>query len=376
MADRALELVARFAGEANPTPSDWESLQRAIEVAAEEGDQDFLLGLHARAAVVSRLQVYARMAFRAAGTIRDAAALRRFLELARTPPACEEPTRPGVLLPDGPQRALGGLLAFHQSDEYLERELEWFGSEEALAPLFACWVQERVVRGSDIGRSPFVSEFWRRLRHPLGVLPLRRLAIEENTIRSSEARRDLLGNWHQFPLLRFGPLDHPEGTWRTTWTREPCEVSELCAVQADAALAPNATLDARVVRLSEPPPRLRALSLRQFELDALLEGETNVSERVPREVFGALICLGTIGGAYAETRSGAWGRLLAWRSLRALVGAAPTEPPEQVEARALRCGWLQFENSGRWFNRVSFDLGLVCVRPDATVAIVAMTDTD
>jgi hypothetical protein len=48
----------------------------------------------------------------------------------------------------------------------------------------------------------------------------------------------------------------------------------------------------------------------------------------------------------------------------------------QVEAAAQACQWAQFESDSRWFNHITYDVGLVCLRPDSTVAIAAMTDTD
>lgn len=233
-----------------------------------------------------------------------------------------------------------------------------------------------MLLGSDVGRSPFVQRLWSQLAHPLGALPLHRLAIEEGCVGTPPHRGDTLGNWYTFPLLRFEASDAPQGTWRTSWTAQAADPQALCAVLADPALAPNATFEAKVVQLATRPPRLEALELSQLELEVVSDGQTRVAHRTQREVMGALLCLATTGGAYGEVRSSAWGRLLAWRSLRALVGLGSEPSHEEVEARALACEWLQFQNDGPWFNHVSFDLGLACLRPDASLAVVALTDCD
>lgn len=374
---RAAALVALFQREGGPQPDDWRALSATIGEAVARGQQGFLFALHEAVLPHRLLQGWpAQSSFRAAGLIPEAAALRTFLERAKTPPVTELPRPQAPRLTDLPARSLGALLAYAQPDTLLERELEWFGAEPALQALFACWIQERIARGSDIGRSPFVERFWTSLVHPLAALPLRLLAMEENLVGTPVHTGDTLGNWFTFPMLRIAPFSLPEGPWRAPWTPLEADPAEVCAVMADPGLAPNATLEARVVQLSARPPALEAMSLQQFGLECLLDAPAKVSRVSAREVMAVLVCLGTTGGAYAEARSAAYGRLLAWRSLRALTGAGPELTLAQLEARAEACQWLQFESDSRWFNHISFDVGLVCLRPDSTVAVAAMTDTD
>lgn len=375
MAEAVAALVGRFTRPGGPRNEDWAALSDALKDAVARRDQAFLFAFHEAALGHAQLRSWpAQSSFRAAGLIPEAGALRRFLERARTPPVTERPAHSRLV--DRPARALGGLLAYAQPDELLERELEWFGAEPSLQALFACWVQERVVRGSDVGRSPFVERFWASLAHPLAALPLHRLAVEENVVGTAPHTGDTLGNWYTFPLARLDAQEHPEGDWRADWAPLGADPRALCAVLADPALAPNATLEAKVVQFAQRPPKLEALALRSLELECVAEGKTESARRAAREVMAALVCLGTTGGAYGEVRSAAWGRLLAWRSLRALVGLDDDATYADVEARAERCEWLQFQNDGRWFNHVTFDLGLACLRPDASLAVVAMTDTD
>jgi hypothetical protein len=268
------------------------------------------------------------------------------------------------------------MLAYCQPDTLLERELEWFGAEPALQALFACWIQERTMRGSDIGHSPFVVQFWSKLVHPLAALPLHLLAIEEKLVGTPTHTGDTLGNWFTFPMMRIAPFSRPEGDWRASWAPLDGDPAEVCAVMSEPGLAPNATVEARVVKLGARPPSVEAMSLQQFELECLVDAPAKVSPVSAHEVMGVLVCLGTSGGAYAEARSAAYGRLLAWRSMRALVGADVASTLPQVEATAQACQWAQFESDSRWFNHISYDVGLVCLRPDSSVAIAAMTDTD
>ena len=374
---QAAELVARFEREGGPQPEDWRALSSTIGEAISRGQQDFLFALHEAAVGHRVLQGWpAQSSFRAAGMIPEAGALRKFLERARQPPASEFPWQRAPKLTDLPARSLGAMLAYCQPDPLLERELEWFGAEPTLQALFACWIQERIMRGSDIGHSPFVVQFWSRLVHPLAALPLRLLALEENLVGTPRHTGDTLGNWFTFPGLRISPAQAPEGTWRAAWAPLDSDPSEVCAVMADPGLAPNATLEARVLKLGEKPPSVEAMSLQQFELECLADAAARVSRVDAHGVMAALVCLGTSGGAYGEARSAAFGRLLAWRSLRALVGAEAASTLPQVESRAQACQWAQFESDSRWFNHISYDVGLVCLRPDSSVALAAMTDTD
>lgn len=343
--ETAAALVARFTTR-EPGPEDWRALTEALPAAVARADQPFLFELHERALDVERLRGWpAQSAFRAAGLIPEAGALRRFLERARTPPTTEAPWGRPSKLADRPARAFGGLLAYAQPDELLERELEWFGPEPSLQALFACWIQERVLLGSDVGRSPFVQRLWSQLAHPLGALPLHRLAIEEGCVGTPPHRGDTLGNWYTFPLLRFEASDAPQGAWRTSWSAQPADPQALCAVLADPALAPNATFEAKVVQLSTRPPRLEALELSHLELEVVADGKTRVAPRTPREVMCALLCLATTGGAYGEVRSGGG----CWRGARCAPwwGSAPSPRTKTSRRARSRASGSSFRMTGR-----------------------------
>lgn len=151
---RAAALVNRFPRDGAPTPSDaWRALQQAITPGVRDGAQGFLFALHEAAGEHPLLLSWPRQsAWRAAGLVAEAGALRRFLSRARRPPSSELPFGQRPQLPDGPGRTLGAMLAHAHDDELLDRELEHFGLDPLLVDLFACWIHERVLRGSTIGR--------------------------------------------------------------------------------------------------------------------------------------------------------------------------------------------------------------------------------
>jgi hypothetical protein len=281
-------------------------------------------------------------------------------------------------LADVPARNVAALLAYAQDDAMLERELEWFGPEPLLQDLFACWIQERVVRGSEVARSPFVSAFWERLpaAHPLRPLPLRVLPLEARCIRTAARRHDTLGNWFEFDGAAWAVTGAP-GTWSTGATELPCDARVMASALSDEALAPNARWEGRVFRLAKAPLRVETLALRELPLESLGAGSPpRMRASQPREVMALLLQVATCGGAYVAARSAAFGRLLAWRSLRALTGAADAASFDDVAALAEQCQWAQFASDSDWFDHVVLDVGLVCLRPDASVAVLAMTDTD
>ncbi|MBL8912412.1 MAG: hypothetical protein JNM17_17100 [Archangium sp.] len=376
---RAEELVARFPFTGAPADGDdWRLLQSEITEAIRRGDEAFLLELHARSERHPLLQGWPHQsAFRALAMIQSPDVLRRFLERAKNPPKSELHTSIQPLA-DAPARNLGALLAYAQDDAMLERELEWFGPEPPLQDLFACWIQERAVRGSEVGRSPFVTAFWERLpsSHPLAVLPLHTVPLEEKCVRTSTRRYDTLGNWFDFEGANWSRGGSP-GTWTTGAKELTCDARVMASVLSEEALAPNAMWEGRVFKLDRAPLRVEALSLFSLGLECLgAAPPPKARANTAHEVMSLLLQLGTGGGAYVAARSAAWGRLLAWRSLRALTGAATSSSLEEIGTLAEQCQWAQFESESDWFNHVVIDVGLVCLRPSGEVAVLAMTDSD
>ena len=149
----------------------------------------------------------------------------------------------------------------------------------------------------------------------------------------------------------------------------------LAAIASDPGLCPNSNFEGRVFQLRARPSSLSELSLRALRLECLGAHPATVKTRSERSVLCSLLTVASHGGANGEARSNAFGRLLAWRSFTALVGLPEGAALGEVAARAAETQWLSFESTSPWFSRVSLDLGVVALRPDNSVAVLATTDS-
>ncbi|MFJ8826420.1 DUF6183 family protein [Streptomyces sp. NPDC102467] len=96
-----------------------------------------------------------------------------------------------------------------------------------------------------------------------------------------------------------------------------------------------------------------------------------------REVWQILYATASCGGMYHRGAHGAYGRLAAWWSLRALAGAAATATAAEVETAARACTWYRFEADTEWFHNEMSDYGIAALTPDGRrLAVLAATDTD
>jgi hypothetical protein len=97
----------------------------------------------------------------------------------------------------------------------------------------------------------------------------------------------------------------------------------------------------------------------------------------PEASFGPLFSAASNGGAYSSGLGGAYGRLAAWASFGALVGAPPTADVATLEALGNTCTFLAFRAPGPWFYDIAWDFGALALRPDGrSVAILAATDAE
>jgi hypothetical protein len=161
------------------------------------------------------------------------------------------------------------------------------------------------------------------------------------------------------------------------------ELSEaLSAAVQNWADDSNGEIEARVFDLGVPVTAANiATALPALDLACLEPGTIpfrlavfDVSARV---AWWILFHAALDGSAYGRGRYGAFSRLLAWRSLAALVGAGEDAGPEEVAELAQRCSWYRFDAGSAWYTLVLWDIGLVAVRPDGrSLAVLAATDTD
>lgn len=371
---RAQALAARFPRVGAPI-GDWRSVRQAIEQAIAGGDQPFLFELYDAAVDHPLLGVWvARATLRASALVDTPDALRAFLHrfaaLIHTP----RMKRRTPDMPDGPSRIIGSLLAATRSDDLLERELEFFGLDPRLEAVFACWLQERIIRGSDIGRSPFARRFWRALqgRHPLASLPLRTVEMEEHIVHTPQNSADIMGRWFGFKSAPLPGVEAVGGSWLCDFEVKPIDPDALAAVMAEPGLAPNATWEGAVVQLERRPPSLQAVYLPGLDLECLEGAPARVMAASAHEVMVALLTRATLGGSECQAHSAAYGRLLAWKSMGALVGVNGTV--DEIAAAAAQCEWVRFDSDNPWFDHERGDLGVACLRPDRVLAVVATTE--
>jgi hypothetical protein len=118
--------------------------------------------------------------------------------------------------------------------------------------------------------------------------------------------------------------------------------------------------------------------LQSLGLESIGRGaRVNASHIAADLAFHTLFSAASSGGAYNSGCYGAYGRLAAFQSLSALVGARIDDEIDKVAHLANKCWWVSFTALSGWFNNIAWDFGLLVVRPDRkTIAVLAATDTD
>ncbi|GAB1508677.1 hypothetical protein JCM33774_07180 [Actinophytocola sp. KF-1] len=210
--------------------------------------------------------------------------------------------------------------------------------------LGACVVHELVLRGERVPAG------WRsRLAgHPLGELPLTPLPGETA---APTARTELITAAGVVPSAtrRTTPGDATAAV--TTWLTESNGRAEAAVFTVSAPL----TAEDVGIRTVE------SLGLDCLAGDGLALRAATLSD-VVRVLFDAA----ANGGAYDRGQGGAYGRLAAWRSVKALAGGG-------VEG----CAWWTFDAANDWFKRIAWDLGVLCLRAGGRgLAVLAATDAD
>lgn len=294
---------------------------------------------------------------------------------------------------DWAARQYGGVLAFtHAGDAegVLDAVVSRFGEGASeLHDLYACFLQECVVRGADLAEVASAHRLAAALTdagHPLAVLPLARLGLEAGLeacastygVRSS-------GGWHAAhappeasspsapPAVTLDDVTAPSDARIAAVFESHCQVSNGKSEARVYWVSPSAEVsDVGLVRALARAPSLRCLD----GLDPL-DDTLEVRRYDAARAFEALLVFASNGGDYNLDWSAAHGRLAAWRSLGGLVDAPADASLPSIEARAGACRFLHFRAPTPWFYRVVTDLGLVVVRDDlASVALLAGSDTD
>ena len=209
--------------------------------------------------------------------------------------------------------------------------------------LGACLGHELVLRGVPVAAG------WRtRLAgHPLGELPLTPLPGETGAPTRS-------------PLITTAGVV-PSATRQTT-------PEDITAAVTTWLTESTGRAEAAVFTLS-PPLAAADVGIRTVEslgLDSVAGGGLALRAATLSDVVPLLFGAAANGGAYDRGQGGAYGRLAAWRSAKALAGGA-----------VAGCAWWLFDAANDWFRRIAWDLGVLCLRPGGRgLAVLAATDAD
>ncbi len=287
-------------------------------------------------------------------------------------------------------RAFASRLGYGQTAEAFLAALDRAKDRPEHTELFACWMQEIVLRGTSLAADPRAKRFQEGVLaaagHPLAALPLALQATE----REAPSYMPLYGEkglGRAIDALASGPMSvrtippPAEGAVvRATHVDEASVIERMLAAVRPWTEGKNGKAEAKVFALEPQVARgalgswlLRALPLESAGQSARLD----VARTGPEGVFGPLFSAASNGGAYSSGLGGAYGRLAAWTSLGALVGAPEGADVATIDKLTTTSTFLTFRGPGPWFHDVAWDLGALALRPDGrTVAVLAATDNE
>src|SRR5262245_38314959 len=262
---------------------------------------------------------------------------------------------------------VASVLASARNADKLLTIFDRHGPDLHLCELMACLTQEVVFRHAHLVREPTVRRTWSQLRaisHPLTSLPLYLLDVE-----NTRAGHQVVMSSSWDPItpstasVFFEKLDSPH------------EVDLIQSAVRPWERESNGIVEVGVYRGSRPVTAYELCAgLLSLVGNETLWAGAHVGFTYPTGVFAILQSAAT-GGAYTRKCGYPYRRLLAWQSLRGLVGTSTRETWRTVNTIIRRCAWIWFDSD--WFHRIFWDIGLVCVRPDhQTIAILAASDTD
>ncbi|MFD8785445.1 DUF6183 family protein [Kitasatospora sp. NPDC059599] len=298
-------------------------------------------------------------------------------------------------LADGPRtgrsvRRAAAVLAAHQSTADLAvLYAPGRAHDDAPDELRACLVQESALRGAPIAELPEAvawaesSPSW--AGHPLALLPWSLMPLEgEPRLPRYSRGGAAYGVRYGLPDGRPLPVGHAAPAPAPAVHRGPDEPALTAAVERWAGRS-YGRVESAVFLLGEPltgRPAVHPL-LAALPLDCLVDvpaapDRLTVVPGSAAEAWSRLFGAASLGGGRSDGWwYGAYGRLAAWRSLTALVGAPEGTPVPEVAERARGCDWYAFEASGDWFNQDGMDFALLTVTRDRRrLAVLAATDYD
>jgi hypothetical protein len=285
-------------------------------------------------------------------------------------------------------RLVASRLGAAQAKETLLANLERRFEEEVATELLVCWLHEAVLRGAAFGAEPRAARARTALEargHALAGLPLALLDIE----REAPSYLPMYGETaltRAVERLERGsvsartmppPTEH-EATRATLIVDPDLEARMRVALEPWLASA-KGKVEAKLFRVEPaiPSTALAKWLLRVMDLECAPVGGRLFANRTAGDaVFGMLFAAAANGGSSSPGLGGAYGRMAAFTSMGALVGAGPDALPAEVDQRARSSTYLSFfASEGGFFHDVAWDVGALVLRPDGdTVAVLAGTD--
>ncbi|MBN9160173.1 MAG: hypothetical protein J0I07_04385 [Myxococcales bacterium] len=287
-------------------------------------------------------------------------------------------------------RAFASRLGYGQTPQAFLGALERARERAELHELLACWMHEVVLRGSSLANEARASRFREealvKAGHPLAALPLELRPTE----REAPSYMPLYGDkglGRAIDTLASGPMSARTipppadgAAVRATRVDDPGVIDLMTAAVRPWAEGKSGKVEAKVFALD---PQVSSSAVGSWLLRALPLESTAASARLdvsrigPEGVFGPLFSAASNGGAYSSGLGGAYGRLAAWISLGALVGASEGAGVDAIAKLAASSTFLTFRTPGPWFHDVAWDLGVLVVREGGrSVAVLAATDTE
>lgn len=282
-----------------------------------------------------------------------------------------------------PYAAVASRLAASQSPETLSTVLTDLQTRNDRLEIAAMLLFEGILRDKVSANQKPAQVLYDNLHiagHPLAWLPLERHRVEAGTSLP-------IYGFHGMTFgMPFGPSDKPATTpipadVPTVTLQETTTENErrLISSAVDGwARSSNGQIEAGTFMADDllPPDNsyLLKLSLKSIAAEST---DKLTAHLQAADAFAILFSAASSGGAYGGGCYGAYGRLLAWRSVAGLIGADERDSFADVSTLAEKCDWSSYEAANDWFYQVAWDIGLVCVRPGRKqVAILAATDTD
>ncbi len=248
-------------------------------------------------------------------------------------------------------------------------------------------IQESVARGARYDDVEPISTFWKALseqEEPLAWLPLHRVDIERsaNFPRYGRSANDMhLPSSNVTDELEKHLSTNPHGK---SFKTVPLTFDQVPAARCVSKWTEhsNGKFEAKLFQTTSPitAADVSAKNLSNLQLECLAgakQRDIKVDIVTPERLFAILFSAASNGGAYPSGVEGAYGRLAAWKSLAAIVGAADNASFNEVSSAVKQSGWCSFESPAEWFYNIAWDFGIVCVRPDKRhIAVLAASDED